>query len=99
MVVFIYALLVALFSLVGSLAGLPGIRGGGAGGGEFESGLVAAIEMVTEMSFPSPHPHLQIRHRGPDVALGPFRDLAGDGDGTLTRFRHLRCFSTFEGSS
>ena len=29
----------------------------------------------------SPHPHLQIRHRRPDVALGPFRDLAGDGDG------------------
>ena len=24
----------------------------------------------------SPHPHLQIRHRGPDVAFGPFRDLA-----------------------
>ena len=31
---------------------------------------------------PSPHPHLQIRHRGPDVALGTFRDLAGDGDGS-----------------
>ena len=30
----------------------------------------------------SPHPHLQIRHRRPDVALGPFRDLAGDGDGS-----------------
>ena len=30
----------------------------------------------------SPDPHLQIRHRGPDVALGPFGDLAGDGDGS-----------------
>ena len=30
----------------------------------------------------SPHPHLQIRHRGPDVALGSFRDLAGDCDGS-----------------
>ena len=30
----------------------------------------------------SPHPHLQTRHRGPDVALGPVRDLAGDGDGS-----------------
>ncbi len=28
----------------------------------------------------SPHPHLQIRHRGPDVALGPFGDLAGDSN-------------------
>ena len=30
----------------------------------------------------SPHPHFQIRHCGPDVALGSFRDLAGDGDGS-----------------
>ncbi len=30
----------------------------------------------------SPNPHFQIRHRRPDVALGPFRDLAGDGDGS-----------------
>ena len=30
----------------------------------------------------SPHPHLQIRHRRPDVALDPFRDLAGDSDGS-----------------
>ena len=26
-------------------------------------------------------PHLQIRHRRPHIPLGPFRDLAGDGDG------------------
>ena len=30
--------------------------------------------------LPSPHPHFQIRQRRPDVALGPFRNLAGDGD-------------------
>ena len=30
--------------------------------------------------LPSPHPQLQIRPRGPDVALGSFGDLAGDGD-------------------
>lgn len=32
--------------------------------------------------YPSPHPHLQIRHCRPDVALGPFGDLAGNGDGS-----------------
>ena len=32
--------------------------------------------------FPHPDPHLQISHRRPDVALGPFRNLAGDGDGS-----------------
>ena len=31
----------------------------------------------------SPHPHLQISHRRSDVALGPFRDLTGDGDGSV----------------
>jgi len=30
----------------------------------------------------SPHPHLQIPHRRPDVPFSPFRDLAGDGDGS-----------------
>ena len=28
-----------------------------------------------------PHPHLQIRQGRPDIALGAFGDLAGDGDG------------------
>ena len=37
-------------------------------------------QVLGEMALLLPHPHLQIRHRGPDVALGSFRDLAGDGD-------------------
>ena len=39
-------------------------------------------QVLGEMAFLLPHPHLQIRHRGPDVALGPLRDLAGNGDGS-----------------
>jgi len=42
--------------------------------------LHATIELFA--SYSSPHPHLQIRHRCPDIALGPFGDLAGDGDGS-----------------
>ncbi len=29
----------------------------------------------------SPHPHLQVCHRGPDVASCAFRDHSGGGDG------------------
>jgi len=35
-----------------------------------------------ESSTRSPHPHLQIPHRRSHVALGPLRDLPGDGDGS-----------------
>jgi hypothetical protein len=37
------------------------------------------IRHLTETRL-SPHPHLQIRHRHPDVAFGPFRYLSSDCD-------------------
>jgi len=43
---------------------------------------MVAIELAGEMSFSSPHPHFQIRHRRPNITLGSFRYLAGDGDGS-----------------
>ena len=41
------------------------------------------MNSICQYTVISPHPHLQIRHRRPDVALGSFRDLAGDGDGSV----------------
>jgi hypothetical protein len=51
---------------------------------------MVAIELAGEMSFSSPHPHFQIRHRRSDVALGSFRDLAGDGSAPLGKARNIK---------
>ena len=37
--------------------------------------------------LPRPNPHLQIRQSCPDVPLGAFGNLAGDGDGDAPSFR------------
>ncbi len=34
--------------------------------------------LQSHLAAPLPHPHLQIRQGGPDIALGAFGDLAGD---------------------